>query len=150
MVGPLQDLHAVSRRCYVTLLIGPKTISLTALTSSLTHAPNHETPPKHRRFWATDDNRKSIFFFLFGALWRHLVCNVKPQTSNKRAKKGNIWLPVAVRGSRTSLLKLPVKRLSSPIPTIHILEAHLNLIVSMILKFKYLCWNPRALRVLTN
>ena len=73
---------------------------------------------KHRRSLATDGNRKSIFF-LFGAFWRHHVCNVKPQlqTSNnsffrplwgaKTRQKGNIRLPVAVHGSRTSVLKLP-------------------------------------------
>ena len=51
----------------------------------------------------------------------------------KRAKKGNIRLPVAVRGSRTSVLKF------RRTPTIHLLIAHLNWIVSIILKFKYFC-----------
>ena len=37
---------------------------------------------KHRRSWATDGNRK-LKFFLFGAFWRHHVCNIKQQTSNK-------------------------------------------------------------------
>ena len=41
----LQDLPAVSRRFVYSLLIGPKTISLTALTLSLAHAPNRETLP---------------------------------------------------------------------------------------------------------
>ena len=35
------------------------------------------------RSWATDGTRKSLFF-LFGAFWRLHVCNVEPQTSNKK------------------------------------------------------------------
>ena len=48
----------------------------------------------------------------------HRICNVKPHSSTRafpvhgkeqnHAKKGNISLPVAVRRSRTSVLKLPI------------------------------------------
>ena len=71
---------------------------------------------KHRHFWATDGNWK-LNFSLFGAFTRHRVCTFKPQSSTRafpvrgkeqnHAKKGNIRLPVAVCGSRTSVLKLP-------------------------------------------
>ena len=74
---------------------------------------------KHRRFWPTDGNWK-LNFSLFGAFSRHHGCNVKPQWSawafpvrgkeQNHAKKGNIQLPVAVRGLRTSVLKLPNRR----------------------------------------
>ena len=55
--------------------------------------------------------------YLFGAFSRHHVCNFKPHSSTRAfhicgkeqnlVKKGNIRLPVAVRGSRTSVLKFP-------------------------------------------
>ena len=43
---------------------------------------NRRSLSKHRRFWATDGNRK-LNFSLFGALSRHRVCNVKPQLSSR-------------------------------------------------------------------
>ena len=69
------------------------------------------------RAFELDGNQK-LNFSLFGAFSRHRVCNVKPQSSTRafpdrgkeqnHAKKGNIRLPVAVRDSRTSVLKLPI------------------------------------------
>ena len=62
---------------------------------------------------STDGDRK-LNFSLFGAFLRHRVCNIKPQSSTRtfpvcgkeqnHIKKGNIRLPIAVLGSRTSVL----------------------------------------------
>ena len=72
---------------------------------------------KHRRFSATHGNRK-LNFSLFGGFSRYRICNDKPQSSRRafpvrgkeqnHTKKGNFRLPVAVRESRTSVLKLPI------------------------------------------
>ena len=58
-------------------------------------------------------------FSVFGEFSRHRFCNVKPKSSatvspvrskeQNHAKKGNIQLPVAVRGSRTSVLNSLLK-----------------------------------------
>ena len=71
---------------------------------------------KHRRFGTTDGNR-TLNFSLLVTFSRHRDCNVKPESSTRafpvrgmernQAKKGTILLSVAVRGSRTSVLRLP-------------------------------------------
>ena len=76
---------------------------------------------KHRRArsWATDSNRKSIclFFFFFerfNGITFVTSSHRRPARAfpvrceeENRARKGNIRLPVSVRGLRTSALKLP-------------------------------------------
>ena len=72
---------------------------------------------KHRRSWATDGNRKSNVAFCGVVLLlttdRKSSCwwlwlNVTNAMAWKRSKKGKIQFPVAVRGSKTSVLKFPI------------------------------------------
>ena len=91
---------------------------------------------KHRRFWATDGNRKANVVG-FGALLpptkelenpcfsiRNLTLRIKK--SMIRAETENIRVPVAVRGSKTSVLNLP-KRTTAPSCSMHSLSPQLAL-----------------------
>ena len=72
--------------------------------------------PKHQRFWAMCMNRKWAFFS-FNILWRHQICIAKSLyyietiyrkvCSKSQLKSAKSLVPVDVRRSKTSLLKLP-------------------------------------------